>query len=102
MAPVGAAASLKYDPQVTQMKALPLYAVADPYRWRRAGSGWNACSELLDDLVTLKVRLDYASPPGAALVRQLRTTAVGDNQPAIVGPRRAFVLRLPVGCTMDG
>ncbi|KAI8489215.1 hypothetical protein Bbelb_329540 [Branchiostoma belcheri] len=50
---------------------------ADPHRGRRAGSGWDACSELPDDLVTLKVRLDYASPPGAALVRQLKTTAVG-------------------------
>ncbi|KAI8484602.1 hypothetical protein Bbelb_377090 [Branchiostoma belcheri] len=39
----------------------------DPYRGRRAGSGWDACSKLPDDLVTLKVRLDYASPPGAAL-----------------------------------
>ncbi|KAI8491424.1 hypothetical protein Bbelb_310570 [Branchiostoma belcheri] len=48
---------------------------ADPYRGRRAGSGWDACSELPNDLVTLKVRLDYASPPDAALVRELRITA---------------------------
>ncbi|KAI8500856.1 hypothetical protein Bbelb_216740 [Branchiostoma belcheri] len=49
--------------------------ISDPHRGRRAGSGWDACSELPDDLVTLKVRLDYASPPGAALVRQLKTAA---------------------------
>ncbi|KAI8498064.1 hypothetical protein Bbelb_240080 [Branchiostoma belcheri] len=47
------------------------------YRGRRAGSGWDACSELPDDLVTLKFRLGDASPPGAALVRQLKTTAEG-------------------------
>ncbi|KAI8503927.1 hypothetical protein Bbelb_179950 [Branchiostoma belcheri] len=62
------------------VKLLCLLSVfqADPHRGRRAGSGWDACSELSDDLVTLKVRLDHASPPGAALVRQLKTTAVGD------------------------
>ncbi|KAI8518140.1 hypothetical protein Bbelb_041570 [Branchiostoma belcheri] len=56
----------------------PRCKIADPHQGRRAGSGWDACSELPDDLVTLKVRLHYASPPGAALIRQLKTTAVGD------------------------
>ncbi|KAI8509421.1 hypothetical protein Bbelb_132690 [Branchiostoma belcheri] len=55
------------------------YFVIRIHRRRRAGSGSGACSELPDDLVTLKVRLDYASPPGAALVRQLKPTAVGDS-----------------------
>ncbi|KAI8513869.1 hypothetical protein Bbelb_081930 [Branchiostoma belcheri] len=50
---------------------------ADPSRetcWFRFGCLQRAAG----DLVTLKFRLDYASPPGAALVRQLKTTAVGD------------------------
>ncbi|KAI8493581.1 antigen 5, partial [Branchiostoma belcheri] len=47
---------------------------ADPSRetcWFRFGCLQRAAG----DLVTLKFRLDYASPPGAALVRQLKTTA---------------------------
>ncbi|KAI8488251.1 hypothetical protein Bbelb_341000 [Branchiostoma belcheri] len=49
----------------------------DPSRetcWFRFGCLQRAAG----DLVTLKFRLDHASPPGAALVRQLKTTAVGD------------------------
>ncbi|KAI8490640.1 hypothetical protein Bbelb_319080 [Branchiostoma belcheri] len=47
---------------------------ADPSRetcWFRFGCLQRAAG----DLVTLKFRFDYASPPGAALVRQLGTTA---------------------------
>ncbi|KAI8497694.1 hypothetical protein Bbelb_243460 [Branchiostoma belcheri] len=49
----------------------------DPSRetcWFRFGCLQRAAG----DLVTLKFRLDYASPPGAALVRQLKTTADDD------------------------
>ncbi|KAI8511525.1 hypothetical protein Bbelb_106250 [Branchiostoma belcheri] len=50
---------------------------SDPSRetcWFRFGCLQRAAG----DLVTLKFRLDYVSPPGAALVRQLKTAAVGD------------------------
>ncbi|KAI8516854.1 hypothetical protein Bbelb_054350 [Branchiostoma belcheri] len=49
-------------------------ASADPYRGRRAGSGYDACSELPIDF-RLRSRYALTTPARLALVRQLKTTA---------------------------
>ncbi|KAI8482515.1 Carbonic anhydrase- protein 10 [Branchiostoma belcheri] len=68
---------------------------ADPSRetcWFRFGCLQRAAG----DLVTLKFRLDYASPPGAALVRQLKTAAVGDNALPAAYQETHFSIQLQV------
>ncbi|KAI8490948.1 hypothetical protein Bbelb_313670 [Branchiostoma belcheri] len=62
------------DGSVVEASAAINVLKADPSRetcWFRFGCLQRAAG----DLVTLKFRLDYASPPGAALVRQLKTAA---------------------------